>query len=53
MLHNLRQYFVYFDIELDDDSDEAVLDSYLSLGKYHAVTSPGHAYGTLRRPVAS
>lgn len=40
MLDHLRQYFDYFEIEIDDPSDETVMDDYLSLGRYHAVTSP-------------
>jgi len=40
MIDHLKQYFDYFDIELDDHTDAMVVDAYLSLGKYHAVTSP-------------
>lgn len=40
MLDHLRQYFDYFDIDIEEHTDAMVLDAYLSLGKYHAVTSP-------------
>ena len=42
MIYNLRGYIACFDGEKKNNalSDEAVLDNYLSLNRYHAVTSP-------------
>lgn len=40
MVHNLESYFDYFEIEREGMSPTQLLDEYLSLNKYHAVTSP-------------
>ena len=56
MLRNLRGFMVHFGEDPEDLSDEQVLDRYLSLNRYHGVTSPefqrmmGRTFGGAESP---